>query len=380
MAFGIHKHVGNYFMRFRLSRRGKLILAVLVLIFIVSLAWFVQSFFRSDAYTADFRFLNTPVHSVYKALGDKIVYYNNGVIYCVSDTGATRWSYDVGENANFHTSDTHVLIWRGSSVFVLDSNGNSTYSDNLGQDIIFGRVSRQYFGVVMGNERKSRLVVSDLKGTQIDEESDAFNNSLLLDFGFFGSTGEFMWTLKLDTDSTAANTTINTFEVGKMNTGEVALGDYITYSVLYDNGNIDIINTRRMWVYDYRLSKQVRDSSLVYGWELLDSEMQLAEDGYKLFVQSGQRADSSSINALRLIAGSRDMRYTLPAAVPVAFVSGKYVYAISSNTIYKASINDTSFVSYPFANNNGVCGFVCKLNNGKVVLTDGFEVFVLRLP
>lgn len=165
-----------------------------------------------------------------------------------------------------------------------------------------------------------------------------------------------------------------------MNTGEVALGDYITYSVLYDNGNIDIINTRRMWVYDYRLSKQVRDSSLVYGWELLDSEMQLAEDGYKLFVQSGQRADSSSINALRLIAGSRDMRYTLPAAVPVAFVSGKYVYAISSNTIYKASINDTSFVSYPFANNNGVCGFVCKLNNGKVVLTDGFEVFVLRLP
>lgn len=367
-------------MKFQIGKRARIILIIFTLLLIISVAYLVSGLFTPEAYRADFRKLNTLPTSIYRAMGDKVLYYQNGTIYCLSDTGATRWSYDVGENAGFYANDTHVLIWRGSSVFLLDANGNSTYSDNLGQDIIFGRVDKQYFGVVMGNERRSRLVVSDLKGTQIDEESDAFANALILDFGFFGGAGEFMWTLKLDTDSTAANTVINTFEVGKMNTGEVSLGNYITYAVLYDNGNIDIINTRRMLVYDFRLSKQVKEPSLVYGWELLDYQMHNGEDGYKLFVQAGQRADTSNINELRMVSGGRDMRYTLPNAVPVAFVSGRNLYAISSNTIYKASINDTSFTSYPLEMPNGVSGYLCKLNNGKVLLTDGIDVYVLRLP
>lgn len=367
-------------MKFKIGKRSRIVLIVLALLLVIVLAYWISIAFKPEAYQADFRILNTPPTSVYKAMGDKILYYQDGVIYCLSDTGATRWSYDVGENAGFYASDTHVLIWRGSSVFLLDANGNSTYSDNLGQDIVFGRVSKQYFGVVMGNERKSRLVISDLKGTQIDEESDAFANALILDFGFFGGSGEYMWTLKLDTDSTAANTVINTFEVGKMNTGEVSLGNYITYAVLYDNNNLDVINTRRMWVYDFRLSKQVKDPVLVYGWELLDSQMHSGEDGYKLFVQAGQRSDSANINELRMISGGKDMRYTLPTAVSAAFVSGKNLYAISSNTIYKASINDTTFVSYPLNTPNGISGYVCKLNNGKVLLTDGIDVYVLRLP
>lgn len=47
---------------------------------------------------------------------------------------------------------------------------------------------------------------------------------IILDLGFYGSNGEYMWTLALDVFGTAANTILNTFEVGKMNTGEVSLG------------------------------------------------------------------------------------------------------------------------------------------------------------
>ena len=61
-----------------------------------------------------------------------------------------------------------------------------------------------------------------------------------------------MWTLSLDVFGTASNTILNTFEVGKMNTGEVSLGSSITYSVLYENSVLRVINTRKMLSFNYR--------------------------------------------------------------------------------------------------------------------------------
>ena len=57
----------------------------------------------------------------------------------------------------------------------------------------------------------------------------------MLDCGFYGDDGQYLWTLAMDVFGTKANTILNTFQVGKMNTGEVSLGDSITYKVLFEN-------------------------------------------------------------------------------------------------------------------------------------------------
>ena len=367
-------------MKKRLNKKIIIFIVILALLVLAGLAFLLQSWFRPEAYKADFRKINTPIHSEYKAFADKILYANNGIIYCVSDTGATRWSYDVGENPGFHCDDNNVIIWRGSNLYVLDSNGNPKYSDNMGQEILFARISSQYFGVVLGDERQSRVLVCDLNGTPIDDINDAFMNTLVLDFGFFGKSEEFLWTMKLDTDSTAANTVLNTFEVGKMNTGEVSLGNYIAYAVFYDNDVMNVLNTRRLSFYDYRLSKQVKPEVLVYGWELLDKQLYAGQNGYMLFKQSDGDLDLGTINQLRLVSGNIDKRYTLPTGAVAAFVSNKYLYAIAPNTIYKAALQDSSFSSYPLDIPAGVSSLVAKLNNGKVALSDGSDVYVLRLP
>lgn len=362
------------------KKRKIIAIVAIAIVLIGALAFAISRFVIGDINTVKFRKLNIPINSNFRAFGNRILYMYDGMLYCATDNGTTVWSYDVGDGAQMYCDNKTVVVWRKSNIYVLDSNGHSSYSDNLGQDIIFARVNKQYFGVVTGEERRSRLSIYDLKGTQIDEESVAFKDSIILDFDFFGDNGEYMWTLKLETDSTSPDNILNTFEVGKMNTGEISLGDYITYAVIADNKNLDVINTRRMLYYDYRISKQTKPSLLVYGWTLIDKLVYNGKDAYMLFSPVDQSDVSNGINELRMVHGNKDMRYTLPATASATFLSNKYLYAISSNTIYKASIDDTSFVSYPVNMVNAISKHIVTLASGKVLVSDGQDIYIIELP
>lgn len=61
----------------------------------------------------------------------------------------------------------------GSTVYILDKNGNSTYNDNLGDEVQFARIGKQYVGAVVGDVSAPRLLVKDLTGAHMDEEADA---------------------------------------------------------------------------------------------------------------------------------------------------------------------------------------------------------------
>ena len=201
----------------------------------------------------------------------------------------------------------------GSTVYILDQNGNSSYNDNLGEEVQFCRIGKQYLGAVVGETDTPRLLVKDLTGAHMDEEADAYKNLILLDLGFYGPNGEYMWTLALDVFGTAANSILNTFEVGKMNTGEVSLGENITYRVLYDNGVLRVINTRKMRAFNYRGTEDTAQSVLVYGWRLLDDEIPERGNALMLFSPTSQSDSIYDIRELRLISGSSGGQALQPA-------------------------------------------------------------------
>lgn len=184
--------------------------------------------------------------------GQNVLYYDGVSIHCMSDTGSVRWSFQIGADAGYDCNDSVVVAWAGSTIYILDQNGNSSYNDNLGEEIQFARVGTQYVAAVIGETTSPRLVVKDHTGAHMDEEADAFDTLILLDVGFYGKNGEYMWTLALDVFGTAANTILNTFEVGKMNTGEVSLGEPIAYAVVYENSLLRVINTRKMLTFNDR--------------------------------------------------------------------------------------------------------------------------------
>lgn len=324
--------------------------------------------------------LPCPYNDTIMPFGKNVLYYDGVSIHCLSDTGAVRWSFQIGSDAGYDCSDTMLTAWVGSTIYILDQNGNATYNDNLGEEIQFARVGAQYVAAVIGDTTKPRLVVKDHTGAHMDEEADAYSNLILLDVGFYGKNGEYMWTLALDVFGTASNTILNTFEVGKMNTGEVSLGEPIAYDVVYENGMLRVINTRRMLTFNDRGTQDTAASVLVYGWRLLDHEVPERGNALLLFAPTSQAENMFDIRELRLIYGQKDKRYSLPDTCIGAAVWNRTVYAISPTTLYRAGLNDSRFATYELPLPRPATRLIGTLSNGRAVVACDDEVYVITLP
>lgn len=313
---------------------------------------------------------------------DGVLYYDGASIHCLSSTGAVRWSFPVGGGATFSVSDTRMVVWVGSQLFIVDQNGRPSYNENMGAEIQFARVGESYAAVVLGDDTTPDLVIKDLQGSQVDEEAEAFNGMLLLDVGFYGEKGQYMWTLAMDVYGTAINTVMNTFQVGKMNTGEVSLGENLTYKVLFEDNKLRVFTTQQMYTYDYKAVQDVNNSMLVYGWKLIDHYIPARGSASMLLAPTSQTSTGNSITELRILSGTLDRRYTLPSACVGAAVQGKNLYAFSPEYLYRADIDSQRFYGYALPLPGGVRadGFIGLTGNGRALLTSGDTVYSVGLP
>jgi hypothetical protein len=233
---------------------------------------------------------------------------------------------------------------------------------------------------VVGGDTNPSLLVKDHYGAHMDMETDAYDYLMLLDVGFYGKNGEYMWTLALDVYGTAANTVLNTFEVGKMNTGSVSLGEPITYAVLFENSVLRVINTRRMLSFNYRGTEDSTASVLVYGWKLMGYEVPDRGNALILFAPTSQTDSVFDIRELRLITGSDDSQYSLPDTCIGATVWNRNIYALSKDTLYRAATGDNRFTDYELPMDSNATSCIGTLTNGSILVACGNEVYVLTLP
>lgn len=314
--------------------------------------------------------------------GDNVLYYDGVSIHCLSGTGAVRWSFPVGEGASFSVSSTHMVVWVGSQLFIVDQNGHSTYNENMGAEIQFARMGTNYAAVVMGDDTTPSLIIKDLNGAQVDEETEAYSGMLLLDAGFYGEAGQYLWTLAMDVYGTAVNTVLNTFQVGKMNTGVVSLGEFLTYKVLFEDNKLRVFTTQQMYTYDYKAVQDVNSTMLVYGWKCIDAYIPSRGSANILLAPNSQTSSTPSITELRVLSGTLDRRYTLPSSCVGAAVQGKNLYAFSPEYLYRADVDSQRFYGYalPLPSGQQATGFIGLTTSGRAILTSGDSVFSIALP
>lgn len=314
--------------------------------------------------------------------GDSVLYYDGASIHCLSSTGGVKWSFPVGSGAIFSASDTHMVVWVGSQLFIVDQNGRPSYNENMGDDVQFARIGESYAAVVIGDDTAPDLIIKDLQGSQVDEETEAFSGMLLLDVGFYGEKGQYMWTMAMDVYGTAINTVLNTFQVGKMNTGEVSLGENLAYKVLFEDSKLRVFTTQQMYTYDYKAVQDVNSTMLVYGWKLIDHYIPSRGSASMLLAPISQTSAGSSITELRILSGTLDRRYTLPSACIGAAVQGKNLYAFSDTYLYRTDVDSQRFYGYalPLPQGTTVDGFIGLTSNGQALLTNGETVYSVSLP
>lgn len=314
--------------------------------------------------------------------GENVLYYDDASIHCLSGTGAIRWSFPVGSGASFAASDTHLVIWQGSQLYIVDQNGRATYNEAMTGEVQFARIGSRYAAIVVGSDTEPDLVVRDLQGAQVDEETEAFSSMLLLDVGFYGDQGEYMWTLAMDVYGTALNTVLNTFQVGKMNTGEVSLGEKLAYKVIFENKKLRVFTTQQLYTYDYKAVQDTNSTMLVYGWKLIDSYIPARGDARLLLAPISQTGNTQAITELRLLTGSDDRRFALPSSCVGAMVQDQSIYGFSGQYMYRSDVGNQRFYAYalPLPEGETVTAYLGQLSSGRVLLASGETVYSVSLP
>ena len=313
---------------------------------------------------------------------DGLIYYDGASLHHLSSTGTIRWSFPAGSDIQFSAGPTHVAIWTGRQLFLVDRNGNATYNESLEGEVQFARVGERYTAVVIGEDTEPKLIVKDLNGAQVDVEAEAYSGLMMLDTGFFGDQGEYMWTLALDVFGTAPNTVMNTFQVGKMNTGSVSLGESMTYKVVYENTQLRVFTTQQVYTYDYKCVQDTNATMLVYGWRLIDFEVPDRGRAKLLLAPTGQTSSAQIISELRVLEGDRDKRYTLPDKCVGANIYNGNIYAVAGDYIYRADTNSQRFFGYKIPDGTGGEITACYgiTSDGKMLLASGESMFALTLP
>ena len=314
--------------------------------------------------------------------GDSILYYDGASLHCLSSAGTIRWSFPAGAGASFYAGPKHIAIWNGMQMYLVDQNGNSTYNENMEGVVQFVRVGERYCAVVVGADTEPKLIVKDLQGAQVDVEQEAFSGLLLLDTGFFGDQGDYLWTLSLDVFGTAPNTILNTFQVGKMNTGEVSLGESLAYKVIFENARLRVFNTQQCYTYDYKCVQDTNATMLVYGWKLIDHEIPERGAAKMLLAPTSQTGSAQTITELRVLEGSSDKRYTLPDACVGACIWRGNIYAFGSEYLFRADMNSQRFFvsGMPVPENTAITAFYGITSDGRALVASGDTVYSLSLP
>ena len=313
---------------------------------------------------------------------DGLVYYDGASLHHLSSTGTIRWSFPAGSDIQFSVGATHIAIWSGRQLFLVDRNGSATYNESLEGEVQFARVGERYAAVVIGEDTEPKLIVKDLNGAQVDVEAEAYSGLMMLDVGFFGDKGEYMWTLALDVFGTAPNTILNTFQVGKMNTGAISLGESMTYKVLYENTRLRVFTTQQVYTYDYKCVQDTNATMLVYGWKLIDYEVPERGRAKLLLAPTSQTSSAQVISELRVLEGDRDKRYTLPTKCVGAHMYNGNIYAVAGDYIYRADTNSQRFFGYKIPGNvNGeITACYGITSDGKMLLASGESMYALTLP
>lgn len=313
--------------------------------------------------------------------GDSVIFYDGTTLHCVAATGGNEWSYQIGTNAEYDATEQRIVAWSGNDLYILNSRGRLIYNNKMSDTIQFASAGDEYVAAFIGDADDGVVTVINSAGQIVDNITIA--NQTLLDIGFFKSATtssaqetELMWVLGLDTTGTVLSTELQTFQPGRLSTGKSSLGEHIAYKIYYAGGTLNIVDTRQIMHYNYRVLEET-SPTLIYGYTMEDVKT-IGKQTYELLIPAQETTEGIHINNVRLMYGAVDRVLHLPSECIAAKLGTRSVYGFSTNSVYVCRFGDTSFTSYALpVNITAVLGMI---TDNRVIAASGSEIYVIELP
>lgn len=313
--------------------------------------------------------------------GDSVIFYDGTTLHCMAATGGNEWSYQIGTNADYDATQERIVAWSGNDLYILNSRGRLIYNNKMSDAIQFASAGSKYVAVFVGDPDNGVVSVINESGQIVDNMT--ISNQTLLDIGFFNTITsssaqeqELMWVLGLDTTGTVISTELQTFQPGKLSTGKSSLGEHIAYKVYSVDGKLEVVTTRQIMHYNYRVLEE-SNPTLIYGYTVDDVKVNNGIT-YQLLVPAQESREGVRINNVRLMYGGMDRVMHLPSECLSAALGTHSVYGFSSNAVYVCKFGETNFTAHAMPIN--VTAVLGMISDNRAVVASGSEIYVVELP
>lgn len=313
--------------------------------------------------------------------GDSVIFYDGTTLHCMAATGGNEWSYQIGTNADYDATQERIVAWSGNDLYILNSRGRLIYNNKMSDAIQFASAGSEYVAVFVGDPDNGVVSVINESGQIVDNMT--ISNQTLLDIGFFNTITsssaqeqELMWVLGLDTTGTVISTELQTFQPGKLSTGKSSLGEHIAYKVYSVDGKLEVVTTRQIMHYNYRVLEE-SNPTLIYGYTVDDVKVNNGIT-YQLLVPAQESREGVRINNVRLMYGGMDRVMHLPSECLSAALGTHSVYGFSSNAVYVCKFGETNFTAHAMPIN--VTAVLGMITDNRAVVASGSEIYVVELP
>lgn len=313
--------------------------------------------------------------------GDSVIFYDGTTLHCMAATGGNEWSYQIGTNADYDATQERIVAWSGNDLYILNSRGRLIYNNKMSDAIQFASAGSKYVAVFVGDPDNGVVSVINESGQIVDNMT--ISNQTLLDIGFFNTITsssaqeqELMWVLGLDTTGTVISTELQTFQPGKLSTGKSSLGEHIAYKVYSVDGKLEVVTTRQIMHYNYRVLEE-SNPTLIYGYTVDDVKVNNGIT-YQLLVPAQESREGVRINNVRLMYGGMDRVMHLPSECLSAALGTHSVYGFSSNAVYVCKFGETNFTAHAMPIN--VTAVLGMITDNRAVVASGSEIYVVELP
>lgn len=305
-------------------------IALLIVVFTCVLAFMASRFIlanmRKSAYA--YKSVDIPANQSLEVVEDGFIYYDGSSIAAVNTDAKVKWSYLIGKNADFDSSDYGVAAWTGESLTLIDSqNGTTTFSGGMDADVLSARIGERYTAVLLGPEHDSTIVLMEKGGRRVN--SITLTSQTVIDYGFF-SKGSLLWVMTLDSSGTAPSCTINTYRPGKERVGMIHDNEQLMYGVVFQSSYFCCPGNTYLKVYDYTGNEDKSRRRLVYGWYMAALDDAL-DDPIMAFVPSDQYDSADGMRDVRMIRAALDQQVHMPYGCQSLIARNNRVYGFSTD-------------------------------------------------
>jgi len=306
----------------------------------------------------------------------------NGVMLSYMDAkGNTRWQVTLPETDMLPAGSNMIsAAYGGNRVVIYDQDGRGVLDQTVSGIVAHMSCGQGLYALTLWEDDQRLVRVNNLEG--VEQDVLRFPYEAVLDTGFYGNNLGQFWTLSLDSHYTQPVARLKTYNPGQSSTGNMSANNELFYHMQYVEADKQFVTVGTHYLQRWSSSGDVLFSKLVYGWSLVDMNVDKQGKVQMLLAPSNTADENAPLSSLWYIRMNNETditeyRLNLPADTLGACLGDEQIVTFTASAVHTTTFAGERYRMTPLPSPVTAVAAVLPGKAAVLVTVDGLQLLPL---